>query len=182
MQRNMVSWERIDAGILNRSSGEFTSTLESSIEAKGATDLQKLFERRAESERIVADIGKALMLNVNVQRLGDVTILRCQGRIVAGDEGTVLRNAALSHTDGSILVLDLAELVGMDAGGLGVLLGLHARAHSSGIQVKLMNVPNSVQQMLEVTNLDRVFEICSEKDLKSHLKRVQSGAVAQPVT
>ena len=177
-----MSWERIDTGILNRSGGELTSTLESSIEAKGATDLQKLFERRVESERIVADIGRAVMLNVNVQRLGNVTILRCQGRIVAGNEGTVLRKAALSEVDASMLVLDLAGVAGIDAGGLGVLLGLHARTHSSGIQVKLMNVPNSIQQTLEVTNLDRVFEICSEKDLERHLKRAQSGVVAQPVT
>ena len=93
-----------------------------------------------------------------------------------------MRKAVLSQADVSTLVLDLAQVAGMDAGGLGVLLGLHARTYSSGIQLKLMNVPNSIQQMLEVTNLDRVFEICSEKDLESHLRRVRSGGIAQPVT
>jgi hypothetical protein len=37
--------------------------------------------------------------------------------------------------------------------------------HSNRIQLKLMNVPNALQQVLNVTNLDRVLEIWSEKDL-----------------
>jgi len=179
----MLVWELINTGILNRSGGELAYALECSIEVKDEAKLQEHFERQVESEFIVTNISKVpLMLNVNVQRSGNVTILRCQGRIIGGDEGTVLCNAARSHTDISILILDLAQVAGMDAGGLGVLLGLHARTYSSGIQLKLMNVPNSIQQMLEVTNLHRVFEICSEKDLEGHLNRAQSGRVLHSAT
>jgi anti-anti-sigma factor len=116
------------------------------------------------------------MLTINVQNLGDVAVLRCQGRIVTGDENTILRNAVLLGKSGiSTLVIDLAQVAGIDAGGLGELLGLRTWARSKGIQLKLMNVPASIQQMLEVTNLTRVFEICSEKDLEAHLNRAQSA-------
>jgi len=103
------------------------------------------------------------MLHVNVHALGDVVIFRCQGRIVRDDEKRIVRNAAFSHADVSTLLLDLAQVPGIDAGGLGVLLGLRQWTRSNEIQLKLMNVPNTVQQVLEATRLDRVFEIYSEK-------------------
>jgi anti-anti-sigma factor len=105
------------------------------------------------------------MLNVSVQSLGNVTVFRCQGRIMSGDEDTILRKAVLSQTDTKVVVLDLEQVSGIDAGGLGVLLGLRASTRSNGIRLKLMNVLGSIRQMLEVTNLDRVFEICSEEEL-----------------
>src|SRR5439155_21440542 len=63
------------------------------------------------------------MPTVTVQNLGDVAILRCPGRIVVGVENTILWNAVLSQTNISTLILDLAQVDGIDAGGLGVLLG-----------------------------------------------------------
>jgi ABC-type transporter Mla MlaB component len=107
------------------------------------------------------------MLIVNAQRLGSVAIFRCQGRIVSGDDNTALRNAVPPQ----VSILDLAEVAGIDAGGVGTLLCLRAWTRSNGIQLKIVNVPRTIQQVLEVTHLDRVFEICSEKDLVDLLHR-----------
>jgi len=76
----------------------------------------------------------------------------------------------------STLILDLAQVDRIDAGGLGVLLGLRAWARSNGIQLKLMNVTNRGQQVLELTNLDRVFEICSVEDTFQLLRRLPQAA------
>ena len=105
------------------------------------------------------------MLNATVQKLGDTTVLRCQGRIVIGDAYTILRNAVLSQTHASMVVLDLAQVDRIDAGGLGVLLGLREWAHSNAIRLRLMNVMNHVEQVLELTKLDCVFEFCSVRDM-----------------
>jgi anti-sigma B factor antagonist len=105
------------------------------------------------------------MLNVTVQKLGDTTVLRCQGRIVIGDACTILRNAVLGQTHTRMLVLDLAQVDRIDAGGLGVLLGLQKWARSYAIRLRLMNVMNQVEQVLEFTKLDRVFEFCSVRDM-----------------
>ncbi|HKE31786.1 MAG TPA: hypothetical protein VKD65_08685, partial [Candidatus Angelobacter sp.] len=43
--------------------------------------------------------------------------------------------------------------------------------HSRHMQLKLANVSNSVRQVLELTQLDRVFEICSEPELFRLLRR-----------
>ena len=114
------------------------------------------------------------MLNATVQKLGDSTVLRCQGRIVIGDAYTILRNSVLSQTHTRMLVLDLAQVDRIDAGGLGVLLGLLEWAYSHAIRFRLMNVMNQVEHVLELTSLDRVFEFCSVQDM-FHLLHPAAG-------
>ena len=106
------------------------------------------------------------MLNATVQKVRDITVLRCHGRIVIGDAYTILRNAVLSQTHTRTLVLDLAQVDRIDAGGLGVLLGLREWAHANAIRLRLMNVMRHVEQVLELTKLDRVFEFCSAADAR----------------
>jgi anti-anti-sigma factor len=105
------------------------------------------------------------MLNATAQKLGDSTVLRCQGRIVIGDAYAILRNAVLRQTHTRILILDLAQVDRIDAGGLGVLLDLREWAYSQAIRFQLMNVTNQVEHVLELTKLDRVLEFCSVEDM-----------------
>jgi anti-sigma B factor antagonist len=105
------------------------------------------------------------MLNATAQKLGDSTVLRCQGRIVIGDAYAILRNAVLRQTHTRTLILDLAQVDRIDAGGLGVLLGLQEWACSHAIRFQLMNVINQVEHVLELTKLDRVFEFSSVEDM-----------------
>jgi len=105
------------------------------------------------------------MLNATAQKLGDSTVLRCQGRIVIGDAYAILRNAVLRQTHTRTLILDLEQVDRIDAGGLGVLLGLREWACSHAIKFQLMNVTNQVEHVLELTKLDRVLEFCSVEDM-----------------
>lgn len=105
------------------------------------------------------------MLNVTVQKLGDTTVLQCQGRVVIGDACTILRNGVLGQAHTRMLVLDLAQVDRIDASGLGVLLGLRKWARSNAIRIRLMNVMNQVEHVLELTKLDRVFQFCSVRDM-----------------
>ena len=92
------------------------------------------------------------MLKITVQKLGDTSVLRCHGRIVAGDAGSILRNAALSQRHAAMLVIDLALVECIDAGGLGVLLGLRESARSRAIMFKLMNTTKRIEEILEPTH------------------------------
>src|SRR5277367_2191113 len=105
------------------------------------------------------------MLNAIAQKLGDSTVLRCQGRIVVGDAYEILRNAVLRQTHTRRLILDLAQVDRIDAGGLGVLLGLREWAYSHAIRFQLMNVMHKVELVLELTKLNLVFEFCSVGDM-----------------
>jgi anti-anti-sigma factor len=105
------------------------------------------------------------MLKITVQKLGDISVLLCNGRIVAGDAGSILRNAVLSQRYTRMLVIDLARVERIDAAGLAVLLGLRESARSRAIIFKLMNATKRVEEILELTHLQRVFKFCSVREL-----------------
>jgi anti-anti-sigma factor len=99
-----------------------------------------------------------VMLKVHARNLGNVAVLCLQGQIVNGDT-EILRNAVHSVSGAGAVILDLARVTRVDAGGLGVMLALRAQAKSKGTRFELMNVPKLVSKVLEVTHLDSVFQI-----------------------
>jgi anti-anti-sigma factor len=114
------------------------------------------------------------MLTLTVQQLGDTSVLCCKGRMVIGGAYSSLRNAVLSQTEARMVFLDMAQVDRIDAGGLGVLLVLREWTRSRAIRFKLMNVTNNVDQLLELTNLQRVFEFCSVPEMLCLLHRAAS--------
>jgi anti-anti-sigma factor len=99
------------------------------------------------------------MLKINVERTDDVAVVTCSGRIVRGEEVRNLRNAVVAEKDSRILVLDLAGVESIDAGGLTTLLSLHQWARSRGVQLRLVNPSHFVREVLVRTQLDHVFDI-----------------------
>ena len=99
------------------------------------------------------------MLNIDVEKTGDVAVVRCAGRIVRGQEVHTLRTAVIGEKQSRIVVLDLSDVEIIDAGGLNTLVSLHEWALSRGVQLKLVNPSHFVHEMLTRTKLDRVFDI-----------------------
>src|SRR5271169_6769802 len=99
------------------------------------------------------------MLTIDVEKTGDVAVVRCVGRIVRGTEVLTLRNAVFSQKDIRIVVIDLSDVVMLDAGGLTALLSLQQWAQSRKVQLKLVNPSHFVNEVLTRTGLDHVFEI-----------------------
>jgi anti-sigma B factor antagonist len=97
------------------------------------------------------------MLTVTVQELDDDVILRCLGKIVRGEETAILC-AAVRHR-GRNVILDLGGVDAIDAAGIGLLIALQA----AGIYLQLLNPTRRVQEILQVTKLDSVFEICESQ-------------------
>jgi anti-sigma B factor antagonist len=114
------------------------------------------------------------MLKITVQKLGDASVLRCHGRIVAGGAGSILRKVVLSELHTKMIVIDLALVERIDAGGLGILLGLRESARSRAIMFKLMNATKRVEEILELSHLQSVFEFCSVRELFCLLHRAAS--------
>jgi anti-anti-sigma regulatory factor len=100
------------------------------------------------------------MLNVMIANSGNRAILRCSGRIVAGQERALL-DAVESLKPGRVVVLDLTGVSGIDARGLGALLAVKQWA-ALGAGVKLQLIPSrAVQELLDLTRLSSEFELCS---------------------
>jgi anti-anti-sigma factor len=99
------------------------------------------------------------MLTIDVEKTGDVTVVRCTGRIVRGAEVRTLRNAVFAEKDIRVVVIDLSDVETLDAGGLTALLSLQQWAQSRKVQLKLVNPSHFVNEVLTRTGLDHVFDI-----------------------
>ena len=99
------------------------------------------------------------MLTIDVEKSGDVAVVKCGGRIVRGEEVSALRNAVIAEKSSRIVVLDLSDVESVDANGLTTLLSLHEWARSRGVQLKLVNPSHFVYEVLTRTKLDRVLDI-----------------------
>jgi anti-anti-sigma factor len=115
------------------------------------------------------------MLKVDAEELGAIKILHFQGQIVNGEAATTLREAVFAQAGASVVVLELAGVDIIDAGGLGVLLELREWTQSKGIEFRLMNVNKLVQQVFEITRLDSVFHISSKGDARPVAARRIAG-------
>jgi len=108
------------------------------------------------------------MLRVKTDRVDDVLVVKCAGRIVRGLEST-LKDAVMSGKHARVVVLDLSEIETVDAGGLNLLVSLHRWAENNKTHLKLVNPRPFVHEMLTRTHLDCVFDISCLDDALSVL-------------
>jgi anti-anti-sigma factor len=106
------------------------------------------------------------MLTVRNERVGDVVIIKCAGRIVRGQEAA-LRNAVLQEKLARMVVLDLTVIELIDAGGLNLLVFLRRWTEDNRTHLKLVNPRPFVREMLTRTHLNCVFDISSFHDVLS---------------
>ena len=92
-------------------------------------------------------------MNVTVESARGAVTVRCQGRLVRGQETALL--CAVIHQDGPDIILDLSGVTAIDGAGIGALVSLQA----AGTYLRLAGPSLAVHQELRLTNLDSVFEI-----------------------
>jgi anti-sigma B factor antagonist len=100
-----------------------------------------------------------MRLKLTSRAIGDVLVVQCAGRIVAGIEAETLQQhlkESIPDTPDIVLALDKLEFV--DSSGLGALVRLAGNARALGGDVKLCALPPPILKILRVTNLHRVFE------------------------
>lgn len=97
-------------------------------------------------------------LSFDSRRVGDVTVLTCSGRMLAGDETAAFQ----SHLEDVIrwnprLVLHLAGVDSIDSGGLGLIVRYMTRARNAGGAMTLCAVSPKIDQVLTMTRLRSVL-------------------------
>jgi anti-sigma B factor antagonist len=98
-------------------------------------------------------------LSLETREVGQVTIVRCNGRIVSGDESESLRtHVAWLLRDRRAIVLHLGEVVFVDSAGLGTIVRSLTSVRQKGGDLKLCNVPDHTRKVLRMTNLDTLFD------------------------
>lgn len=99
--------------------------------------------------------------NIEERRLGEVTILDLDGELRAGRSLSALHDAIgrLSGEGRNQILLNLAGLSAIDAGGLGQLLQSNVGLNKGGGQLKLLHPARALREMLSITKLSSVFDI-----------------------
>jgi len=100
-----------------------------------------------------------MQLRLESRPVGDVLVIQCHGRIVAGNEVFTLHasvgDSFLKYGD---VVLHLEQVEFVDSSGLGALVRLMQAARTKGGDLKLSGVPPRIRKTLELTGLLAQFE------------------------
>jgi anti-anti-sigma factor len=119
-------------------------------------------------------IWEELMLSIQIEQVGDMAVVECEGRIVRSEAVFELRDAVRSQTAARIVVLDLSEVDVIGGAGLGMLVFLQRWAYAHNIRLKLFNPRRSVQDRLEDAVTIPAFEIATLDEMISLLARADS--------
>lgn len=104
-------------------------------------------------------------MTTTTRQSGDVTIVDITGRIVLGEESAALRSlvgSLLSNGKKKIL-LNLGEVNYIDSSGLGDLIGAFTSVRKQGGELKLLNLTNKVEDLMQITRLYTVFDISNDE-------------------
>ena len=106
-----------------------------------------------------------MQLKLNTRMDKGVTVIDCDGRIVFGEESALLRDTLKKMiVENSQIVLNLGRISYIDSGGLGTLVALYTSAQNAGGAVKLANLTQRVDDLLQVTKLLTVFEVYDSEE------------------
>jgi anti-sigma B factor antagonist len=120
-----------------------------------------------------------LPLSLDTREVGRVTIVHCNGRIVAGSASDSLReHVAWLLRDRRSIVLHLGEVGFIDSSGLGTMVRALTSTRQAHGDLKLCNVPEFVRKVLEMSRLTTVFD-AHESEEKAVAAFYRPGARAE---
>jgi anti-anti-sigma regulatory factor len=109
------------------------------------------------------------MLKVNIDNIGELTVVECEGRIVQSDAAFKLRDSVTSQDQASTVVLELSEVQAIEGAGLGMIIFLQRWARDHGIRFKLFNPSKSVRERLESASALSEFDISTLDEMMALL-------------
>jgi anti-sigma B factor antagonist len=90
-----------------------------------------------------------------------VVVLELEGKIILGEESNALRERMknLLAEDKRKIVMNMGNVTYIDSAGLGTLVAAFHSARNHGAVLKLSNLGQKFQEVLQVTKLLTVFEV-----------------------
>ncbi len=118
-----------------------------------------------------------MALSFEVRQVGNVSVIRCVGRIIMGADSTALSRVmedTLTRTRD--VVLQMAGVDYIDSSGLGLLIRLLRRAETGGGRIALCALTRPVSLPLRLTNMASLFEIHEFEDEAIAALHLPAGA------
>jgi anti-anti-sigma regulatory factor len=124
---------------------------------------------------VLAEKSEEIMLKVNIDNIGDLAIVECEGSIVQSEAALKLRDAVTSQSHARTVVIELTEVHALEGGGLGMLIFLQRWAHDHDMRLKLFNPSKSVRERLalvsslsdfDIPTLDEMMALLGSADIR----------------
>jgi anti-sigma B factor antagonist len=119
-----------------------------------------------------------LPLSLDTREVGRVTIVHCNGRIVASETESLRAHVAWLLRDRRSIVLHLGEVGFIDSSGLGTMVRALTTTRQAHGDLKLCNVPEFVRKVLEMSRLNTIFDT-HESEEKAVAAFYRPGARAE---
>ena len=106
-----------------------------------------------------------MSLTLNVRDNSGVTVIEIAGRLTLGEEASRLTDEVrrLIAAGKKNILLNVAGLTNMDSSGVGLLVSAYATVNREGGHLKLSNLTSRVKDLLLITKLYAVFEVCEDE-------------------
>jgi anti-sigma B factor antagonist len=104
-------------------------------------------------------------LKITEDRVGDITVLRLDGRFELEDGDLAFRNHvnALVAEGRVKIILDFKDVSRIDSAGIGMLVSKYLSTRKRGGTMKLLNLTRHSDHLIDITRLDTVFEIFEDE-------------------
>lgn len=113
-------------------------------------------------------------MRLHMDRMGEMAVVECQGRIVRDAAAFRLRDAVTSQADARAIVLDLSEVYALGGAGLEILVFLRRWAFEHDIRLKLFNPSRFVLHRIEQAGSICEFEIANLHQMMALLARSET--------
>ena len=114
----------------------------------------------------MSDKAASRRLKLTADRTGKAPVVRCSGRLVAGETDRFYSDVKQLIPRCNRVVLDFKDLTHMDSSGIGALVRLYVSGKSAGCVIELIHIGPSVRQLLGVTHLLSVFQMIGEHNIR----------------
>lgn len=111
------------------------------------------------------------------RRVGPVTLLELNGRLVADDGDRVFTDRVMSLVSAGCrnILVDLKNVTFIDSGGVGALVAMYLHVTRRGGRFKILCPSRRACRVLQISHLDHVFEV-----FESEEEALSSFAVPPP--
>lgn len=105
-------------------------------------------------------------MNISQREKNGITILDINGKITIGVGDVAVRDAVQTAlaSGSKKLLLNLKGVSTIDSAGVGELVSAYTTVTNRGGNLKLVNLPNKVSDILQITQLITVFEVHDDEE------------------
>ena len=105
-------------------------------------------------------------LRLDISTEEESIVVRCSGTLMYESSDFLKREVRSRIPDKGRMVLDLSDVSRMDSSGLGAVVACYLSARNRSCDFRLINLNKQIRDLLSLSNLLSVFEICGQQSLR----------------